>query len=64
VSARHAHLRREKEGWRLQDLRSTNGTAVNFEPLEPGEERAVAPGDLLTVGKSHLLLRQAGGRLS
>ncbi len=57
VSTRHAHLRREGARWSLTDLHSTNGTLVNFEPLDAGEEREVEPGDLLTVGRSRLLLR-------
>lgn len=57
ASARHALLRRGPSGWTLTDMRSTNGTRVNFRPIAPGEAVAVRPGDLLTVGRSHLLLR-------
>lgn len=57
VSARHAHLERTEGRWAVTDLHSTNGTLVNFEPLAAGEKRGLVPGDLLTVGKSRLVLR-------
>lgn len=58
ASARHALLRRVGGQWTLTDLHSTNGTRLNFRPLPSGEAVPVSPGDLLTVGKSHLLLRE------
>jgi DNA-binding transcriptional ArsR family regulator len=57
ASARHAMLRKGPSGWTLTDLRSTNGTRVNFQPVPTGETVGIAHGDLLTVGKSHLLIR-------
>lgn len=57
ASGRHAMLRYDAGGWTLTDLESTNGTFVNFRPLHRGETRSVRPGDVLTVGHSHLLLR-------
>lgn len=57
ASARHAMLRKGPNGWTLTDLRSTNGTRVNFQPLPTGETVGIAHGDLVTVGKSHLLMR-------
>lgn len=57
ASARHALLRHAPGGWTLTDLHSTNGTRVNFRPIAPGETLTLRQGDLLTVGKSHLLLR-------
>lgn len=57
ASGRHALLRRDASGWTVVDLQSTNGTFVNFRPLARGESRVVRPGDLLTIGHSHLLLR-------
>jgi pSer/pThr/pTyr-binding forkhead associated (FHA) protein len=59
VSARHAHIHRNGSAWRVTDLHSTNGMSVNFEPLAAGEERAIATGDVLTVGKSRLVFRSA-----
>jgi hypothetical protein len=34
-----------------------NPARVNFVPLSPGLPRALAPGDVLTVGRSHLVLQ-------
>lgn len=57
ASARHALLRHAPGGWTVTDLQSTNGTRINFRPVPAGETITLRPGDLLTVGKSHLLLR-------
>lgn len=57
ASVRHAMLKREGDVWKLTDLRSTNGTSVNFVPLAPGEATVVRSGDVITVGRSHLVLR-------
>ena len=58
ASARHALLRREGAQWSITDLESTNGTLVNFRPMRSGSTRSVRDGDLITVGHSHLLLRE------
>lgn len=58
ASARHALLRHGPTGWTLTDLNSTNGTRVNLRRIVPGETVPVRPGDLLTIGRSHLLLRE------
>lgn len=57
ASQRHAMLRHSPTGWTATDLRSTNGTRVNFRLLGSGETVPLRNGDLLTVGKSHLLFR-------
>lgn len=57
ASARHAMVRRGRDGWTVTDLQSTNGTHVNFRPIPAGETVELRPGDVLTVGKSHLVLR-------
>lgn len=61
ASARHAHLQREGSQWRVRDLRSRNGTRVNLRPLPSGGAMAIRRGDLLTVGRSHLLLQEESG---
>lgn len=58
ASARHALLRQSPGGWTLTDLQSTNGTRVNFRPVAAGETVSLRPGDLITAGKSHMLLRE------
>lgn len=60
ASLRHALLRRSAGGWTLTDLGSMNGTRVNFERVPMNGSREVKAGDLITVGKSHLLLRDEG----
>lgn len=57
ASARHALLRHASTGWTLTDLQSTNGTRVNFRRIASSETVPVRSGDLITIGKSHLLLR-------
>jgi len=48
VSRRHAEMFCDPFGrWWIRDLRSTNGTFVNDEPVT---ERALAPGDRIAVG--------------
>ncbi len=47
VSRRHAEILKTPEGWRIADLGSRNGTAVNGEPVQ---ESALDPGDEITLG--------------
>jgi pSer/pThr/pTyr-binding forkhead associated (FHA) protein len=48
VSRRHARLRRDGDRWILEDLRSTNGTAVNGRPVTAPV--ALHDGDFVTFG--------------
>lgn len=59
VSAQHATLRRADGAWTLTDHASRNGTRLNFRPLPPGLPARVRGGDVLTIGRSHLLFREA-----
>src|SRR3954468_58009 len=54
MSTGHARIRREGEGWLAGDLRSTNGTFVNGEPMH---EREIVDGDVLEMGDTHLIFR-------
>ncbi len=47
VSREHAELLRDGDGWRVRDLDSTNGVAVNGDRVD---ERALAPGDEILFG--------------
>ena len=47
VSRRHAEIFRTPEGWRIADLGSRNGTAVNGEPVQ---EAPLASGDEIALG--------------
>jgi hypothetical protein len=49
VSRRHAEVRRDAEGFRVFDLGSTNGTAVNGAPVR---ERRLSDGDELRIGSA------------
>lgn len=59
ASARHAMLRRGPAGWTVTDLRATNPSLVNFSPLSPAGTLPLSDGDVLTVGRSHLVFRGA-----
>lgn len=57
VSRRHAEVRpRGRSALAIRDLNSTNGTTVNNQPLAPGREVPLRPGDVALLG-SHFLLR-------
>jgi Nif-specific regulatory protein len=52
VSRRHCLLRQSAESYLLQDLDSSNGTAVNDVPVR---SRLLADGDRIKIGESHFL---------
>ncbi len=54
LSGVHATIDREEVGFVVRDGGSRNGTSVNFARLAFGKARALAPGDLLVVGRSVL----------
>ncbi|MCY4087335.1 MAG: DUF3662 and FHA domain-containing protein [Actinomycetia bacterium] len=51
ASRRHAELRRDDGGYVIVDLGSTNGLEVNGKRIETAQ---LAPGDLLTIGRTKL----------
>jgi len=53
VSRYHAELRREKDGWSVHDLKSTNGVELNRVPVQAAPLQA---GDRLGIGAFDLLL--------
>ena len=55
VSRRHAELRREDDGWVVQDLGSTNGIKLNGKRSRGGR---LNPGDEITLGVSRLTFEQ------
>jgi len=55
VSRRHARLKRDPDGWRLEDLESTNATRINNRRIEGIE--SFMPGDRLQFGSIHAELR-------
>jgi len=50
VSRRHARITRSGSIYHLEDLRSSNGTFVNGERLEPGRAAKLSVGDVIHVG--------------
>jgi type VI secretion system protein len=54
ISSRHCELRREGDAWLARDI-STNGTYLNDAAERMAEERRIAPGDLLRIGKYEIL---------
>jgi DNA-binding transcriptional ArsR family regulator len=61
VSSEQAVVEWDGRAHCLRDLpESRNGTLVNFRPLERGEARALAPGDVVGVGRSLLVFQSSG----
>lgn len=50
VSARHARLRWNGDGWSIEDLGSTNGTFVDGRRCTPHQEEMVLIGAILEIG--------------
>jgi pSer/pThr/pTyr-binding forkhead associated (FHA) protein len=50
VSRRHAQIGHEAGRLWIEDLGSTNGTQVNGERLNTGEQRDLVPGDVVSLG--------------
>jgi Domain of unknown function (DUF1707)/FHA domain len=56
VSGRHAELARTRDGWRIRDLGSRNGTRVNGWLVR---EQALQPGDAIELGATLFVFRPA-----
>ena len=59
VSRRHARLTLAGEALQIEDLGSTNGTAVNTKPLQSGAPMALQAGAKLKLGDVELNVRHA-----
>ncbi len=57
VSRRHAMLRPSANKLFIMDLRSTNGTLINGQPLGIGWAYALKDNDLISLAKLHLRVR-------
>ncbi len=58
VSRPHCRFQRSDEGWMIMDLGSANGTLHNREPVS-GIPRPLKDGDIVVVGETTILFRQA-----
>ncbi len=58
VSRPHCRFQKSPEGWTVMDMGSANGTLYNNETLT-GVPRRVKDGDVLIVGETTMLFRQA-----
>lgn len=61
VSGRHARLEYQQGAWRITDLRSINGTAVEGVKLAPDVPTALPYGATVRLGGVHLQFREAEG---
>lgn len=60
VSGEHAFVSRVDGGFSVTDApRSKNGTMLNWTPLPRGGTAALRPGDVVSVGRSHLVFAPA-----
>lgn len=51
ASRKHAIIEKIGENFFIKDLKSTNSTYVNNNPLRPGESKKLQPGSVITIGK-------------
>jgi pSer/pThr/pTyr-binding forkhead associated (FHA) protein len=56
VSRRHARLVRDHKAVYLMDLKSTNGTRLNGEPLSPSVEKRLRDGDEIMLGRLRIYI--------
>lgn len=59
LSGENTIVERQGNAFRVRDLGSKNGTAVNWQGLEPGRTHLLRSGDVLTVGRSLLTFQDA-----
>ncbi|MFI5457277.1 MAG: ATP-binding protein [Isosphaerales bacterium] len=58
ISRRHAELRLEREGYRIVDLGSANGTYVNGQPVD---QTPLQSGDRVQLGQTVMLFHEGNG---
>jgi len=60
VSRKHAQIKSENGVMSIEDIGSTNGTFLNGARLQPGESKAINPGDTVSFGGLELKLSLPG----
>jgi ABC-type multidrug transport system ATPase subunit/pSer/pThr/pTyr-binding forkhead associated (FHA) protein len=50
VSGQHAEVQKEAAGYFIRDLKSTNGTLVNNQPLQPDQDYAIGNESIIRIG--------------
>jgi DNA-binding transcriptional ArsR family regulator len=59
VSSENAEVLLNGNGYTISDIKSSrNGTSVNFAPLPRGGSHALRHGDVVSVGRTHLVFRE------
>ena len=57
ISRRHFQIRYESELYYIRDLESTNGTSLNGDALEPGQDRRLRNEDQIAIAGDQVVLR-------
>ena len=60
TSGRHAEVWPEGAGYMLADVGSTNGTALNGQPLRVHQPQPLRDGDVITIGLTRVTVALAG----
>lgn len=55
VGKLHAEIRKTQDGYVISDMNSLNGTYVNDERLEPGQDMIIKNGDRITLGNEEFV---------
>lgn len=55
LSRQHCAIEADGDGWTVQDLRSTQGTKLNGQPVR--SPMPLTPGDVITIGDTRLVFR-------
>ncbi len=57
ASRQHAIIQKIKDAYFICDMKSTNGTFLNGKKIKPDKYVKLKQGDVITIGKSDLVMR-------
>jgi uncharacterized repeat protein (TIGR01451 family) len=60
ISRRHALIEFDGTNYLVRDLKSTNGTFLGSEKIDPDNPQVWLPGDEISIGETRLVLERAG----